>query len=70
MLLHSRGEPGHLDDWLHADLEKQGIHVVSTKDIFSSLDAMNFEGDSHFLPRRDHQIAEAVIAKTLRPNTP
>lgn len=69
MLLHSRGEPGHLDAWLHADLQKQGIHVVSTKDIFSSLDAMNFEGASHFLPRWDHQIAEAVIAETLKPDT-
>ena len=62
ILLHSRGEPGHLDAWLHEDLEERGINVVSTIDWFSSLDVSNFEGDGHYLPERDLELATAVIA--------
>ncbi len=69
VLLHAIGEPGHLDAWLKQDLRERGIHVVSTTDIFNSLDAMNFESGNHFLPRLDHQIAESVIEQTLGPGS-
>lgn len=62
ILLHARGEPGHLDRWLRVGLENRGINVISSVDLFSSLDALNFEGDGHYLPRWDRELAAAVIA--------
>lgn len=60
LLLHAKGEPGHLDAWLTDDLVKSGAKVISTNDLFSSLDAMNFEGDAHYRPHLDARIAEAL----------
>jgi len=60
VLLHARGEPGHLDRWLRADLEQRGISVISTIDHFDSMDYLNFLPDSHYLPRLDQELAEAL----------
>lgn len=60
LLLHAKGEPGHLNQWLSEDLRSMGISVISTTDLFSSLDAMNFEGDGHYTPQRDREIAQAL----------
>ena len=68
LLLHAQGEPGHLDKWLTKDLTETGITVISTTDIFSSTDAINFEADGHYLPERDRQIARSV-ADALRPSS-
>ena len=60
LLLHAKGEPGHLDAWLADGLAQSGAAVISTTDLFSSLDAMNFERDAHYRPHLDARIAEAV----------
>lgn len=60
LLLHAKGEPGHLDTWLVDNLVQSGAAVISTADLFSSLDAMNFEGDAHYRPHLDAHIAKAV----------
>lgn len=62
LLLHAKGEPGHLDTWLADALASNGTAVISTTDLFSSLDAMNFEGDAHYRPHLDARIAEALSA--------
>ena len=58
LLLHAKGEPGHLNSWLSDDLRSKGISVISTTDLFSSNDPMNFEGDGHYTPQRDAEIAQ------------
>ncbi len=60
VLLHARGEPGHLNRWLRADLELRGISTISTTDYFDSMDEFNFLPDSHYLPRLDQGLAEAL----------
>jgi hypothetical protein len=60
LLLHARGEPGHLDSWLADTLAGFGIEVISSIDLFSSLDAMNFGGDGHYRPHLDAAIADAL----------
>ena len=60
LLLHARGEPGHLDAWLTQHLKTEGTQVISTHEIFDSTDAMNFLGDGHYIPQRDAEIAEKI----------
>jgi len=65
LLLHAKGEPGHLDSWLADTLATSGTNVISSVDLFSSLDAMNFEGDGHYRPDLDAAIANAVAGLML-----
>lgn len=65
VLLHSSGEPGHLDNWLGDKLRTIGITVISSTDLFSSTDFSNFESDGHYLPQHDKELAISVI-KSLR----
>jgi hypothetical protein len=67
LLLHAKGEPGHLDSWLTESLTHSGMTVISTTDLFSSLDAMNFEGDAHYRPHLDARIADAVSGVIATP---
>lgn len=60
LLLHARGEPGHLDQWLAPILRSQEITVISTTDLFSSTDPLNFESDSHYRPDLDQRIAQTI----------
>lgn len=61
ILLHAMSEPGHLGEWLAPPLREQGIDVISTAELFDSTDLLNFEGDGHYLPSRDHEITTALI---------
>ncbi len=62
ILLHARGEPGHLDAWLGEDLRAAGITVLSTTDFFSSTDAANFVGDGHYTHERSEELARSVLS--------
>jgi len=65
VLLHARGEPGFLNKWLSAKLRAAGITVVSTTDVFSSTDYLNFEKGGHYFPRLDKKLAD-VIVKSMK----
>lgn len=72
LLLHTRGEPGHLRDWLAPELAAAGITTISTTDLFSSTDPMNFMPDSHYRSDLDALIAGAVdqAMSTRQDDTP
>lgn len=61
VLLHARGEPGFLNDWLNAKLRTAGITVVSSTDVLSSTDYLNFEEGGHYLPRLDESLASEIV---------
>ncbi|MBX2813552.1 MAG: hypothetical protein KTR25_17175 [Myxococcales bacterium] len=62
VLLHSRGEPGHLAAWLRRDLSGRDITLVSSTDHFSSTDAANFMADGHYTPEKTQALAEHVVS--------
>ena len=70
ILLHTQGEPGHLDGWLAGDLRDRGVTVISTVDHFDSLDPQNFLGDSHYTAELDMRLAAEVAASITSSRSP
>ncbi|QDU72709.1 hypothetical protein [Mucisphaera calidilacus] len=68
ILLHARGEPGHLDAWLSPHLEQRGIPTLSTTTLFDATDTLNFIGDGHYQPELDRTLAEALYALISNPS--
>jgi len=69
ILLHARGEPGHLHAWLNDQLANDEIGVLSTIDLFSSVDQLNFEGSGHYKPHLDKVIAEKLLEMIVGTNS-
>ena len=60
LMLHSKGDTDQLDVWLRPVLEAKGIAFVSSSDLFSSADSMNFLPDAHYTQELDRELAGAV----------
>lgn len=69
LLLHARGEPGHLEAWLGPEMDALGVTWISSRALFDSMDAMNFQGDGHYTPENDRKLAEAVYRLIKRDET-
>lgn len=62
VLLHARGQPQALGEWLTPALADSGAEIVSTADLFSSADEANFLPDMHYQPELDRLIATRVLS--------
>lgn len=68
-LFHAQGEPGHLEGWLGAELEKRGIPYISSADHFSAMDPSNFISDGHYSDENDAKLAHEVLRRAALPKS-